>query len=229
MFVFVGYLQAYPLTTADRGNNPKLPCVAFQRDDLDFKKELDGVSCAQNVTFLSPTNVLNVSLAEALKTFIEELERANIHCNGTLKMNQSLDALEELYHQTQHTMECIDTALDCVMRELNGTVTEECHDPYGRIYPAVEFLEVTIQYREEGHIIADKNGREVTSEDLDPVMIYENPVNISQPPAQHHSKGIYNKTFTKRRREGNRKESSLRAAPYTTWFCSIEQNTTLSG
>uniref|UniRef100_A0A8D3A5T8 Interleukin n=1 Tax=Scophthalmus maximus TaxID=52904 RepID=A0A8D3A5T8_SCOMX len=48
-------------------------------------------------------------------------------------------------------MECIDTALDCVMRELNGTVKEECHDPYGRIYPAVEFLEVTIQYREEGH------------------------------------------------------------------------------
>lgn len=50
MFVFVGYLQAYPLTTADRGNNPKLPCDAFQRDDLDFKKELDGVSCVSYFT-----------------------------------------------------------------------------------------------------------------------------------------------------------------------------------
>ncbi|AWP11684.1 Interleukin [Scophthalmus maximus] len=132
MFVFVGYLQAYPLTTADRGNNPKLPCVAFQRDDLDFKKELDGTKCDFPVS--------NKRLATPLPL---------VDANICLMRNSPPDS--KFYAPTDVTMECIDTALDCVMRELNGTVKEECHDPYGRIYPAVEFLEVTIQYREEGH------------------------------------------------------------------------------
>uniref|UniRef100_A0A3Q3M6M9 Interleukin n=1 Tax=Mastacembelus armatus TaxID=205130 RepID=A0A3Q3M6M9_9TELE len=51
---------------------------------------------------------------------------------------------------------CITTALDCIMREFNGTVTDECEDPYEYIEQEVTFLDRKIKNRVDlGHVLTD--------------------------------------------------------------------------
>uniref|UniRef100_A0A8C2ZEW0 Interleukin n=1 Tax=Cyclopterus lumpus TaxID=8103 RepID=A0A8C2ZEW0_CYCLU len=48
---------------------------------------------------------------------------------------------------------CITTALDCVRRELSGTVREECEDPREYVDDAVEYLDLQIEERSgKGHV-----------------------------------------------------------------------------
>uniref|UniRef100_A0A8C3G0T1 Interleukin n=1 Tax=Cyclopterus lumpus TaxID=8103 RepID=A0A8C3G0T1_CYCLU len=51
---------------------------------------------------------------------------------------------------------CITTALDCVRRELSGTVREECEDPREYVDDAVEYLDLQIEERSgKGHALTD--------------------------------------------------------------------------
>ncbi|NP_001254611.1 interleukin-2 precursor [Gasterosteus aculeatus] len=62
------------------------------------------------------------------------------------------------YAPSDVTEACITTALDCVMRELNGTVKEECDDSEQDILDAVESLNHVINRRTTaGHARTDSN------------------------------------------------------------------------
>ncbi|XP_078117441.1 uncharacterized protein LOC144524810 [Sander vitreus] len=55
--------------------------------------------------------------------------------------------------------QCITTALDCVMRELNGTVKDECKDPMEYIDQALDFLDCLIKERSgKGHALTNSEG-----------------------------------------------------------------------
>uniref|UniRef100_A0A8C9XSX9 Interleukin n=1 Tax=Sander lucioperca TaxID=283035 RepID=A0A8C9XSX9_SANLU len=57
--------------------------------------------------------------------------------------------------------QCITTALECVMRELNGTVKDECEDPKEYIDSGLEFLDRLIKERSgKSHALPNSEGCE---------------------------------------------------------------------
>ncbi|KAA8588604.1 hypothetical protein FQN60_009949, partial [Etheostoma spectabile] len=59
----------------------------------------------------------------------------------------SLSSKRKLKHLSHTQDQCITTALDCVRKELNGTVRDECEDPKERINDALAFLDGLIEER----------------------------------------------------------------------------------
>ncbi|KAI3351068.1 hypothetical protein L3Q82_005635 [Scortum barcoo] len=59
------------------------------------------------------------------------------------------------YTPTTIPEQCITTALNCVMEELNGTVRHECTDKQGYINRTLDFLNTIITKRKTGHALID--------------------------------------------------------------------------
>ncbi|KAK2848809.1 hypothetical protein Q5P01_008643 [Channa striata] len=88
MFLLMGYLQARPTISSDL-------CFECLRE----------VSCEQNVTFISPTNVKDKCYNAALKSFENGLFHAKKNCSDeNARMDDTLHTLPTMKHyKTKHS------------------------------------------------------------------------------------------------------------------------------